>query len=143
VSREQVEQIIARVKADIRGEKKASKRKPSEADLLLPMHLAELDVFVKKEVRVCEERKWRFDFAERVIPIGRPRLAFEIEGGIWVQGRHSRGAGYQSDLDKYNTALVAGNWAVFRFSTNDVLSGKAKAFVKVWLDARQAKGRRT
>jgi hypothetical protein len=113
------------------------RRKATAADLLLPAHLKELDVFVKTKVRVCEDRKWEFDFAERVIPRGRSRLAFEIEGGIYIGGRHTRGVGYQRDLEKYNTATSLG-WILFRFSTQDVLSGKAKEFVREWLD-RQSK----
>lgn len=109
------------------------KRKQTAADLLLPKHLAELDIFVKREVRVCKEWRWRFDFAERVKPKHRPQIACEIDGGLWIQGRHSRGAGRQSDMDKINTALTLG-FCVFVFSPQDVLSGKAKEFIRLWLD---------
>jgi hypothetical protein len=115
----------------------AVKRKPTAADLLLPQHLKELEVFVVKEVFVCPWRKWRFDFAERIIPKKRPRLAFEIEGGIWIYGGHNRGKIYQENLDKYNTATQLG-WTLFRFSSQDVLSGKAKEFVREWLDRQKA-----
>jgi hypothetical protein len=134
VSREQVEQIIARVKADIRGEKKASKRKPSDAVLLFPQHMAELDVFVRREVRVCDDRRWKLDFAER--EVRRPRLAFEIEGGIWTSGRHARGKGMQDDMDKYNRAIIEG-FILFRFSSQDVLCGKAKETVRLWLNVNR------
>ncbi len=92
----------------------------SEAHLLMAHYLTELGVGFKTEYRFHEERKWRFDFA-----VPEHRVAVEIEGGIYVQGRHNRGKGYQSDLDKYNAATACG-WRVFRFSTQDVKSCKAK-----------------
>lgn len=55
-------------------------------------------------------------------------LAIEIEGGLFVQGRHSRGVGMQKDMDKYNAATMMG-YRVLRFSTTDVLRGRAKAFL--------------
>ena len=113
---------------------KPRKRGPTEADLLFPQHMAELDVFVRKEVRVCEDRRWKMDFAER--EVRRPRLAFEIEGGIWTAGRHSRGKGMQDDMDKYNRATIEG-FVLFRFSTQDVLSGKAKDTVRLWLNVNR------
>jgi len=94
-------------------------------------------VFVKAEVRVCPWRKWVFDFAERTIPKKRSRLAFEVEGGIWIYGGHNRGRTYQDNLDKYNTATQLG-WVLFRFSTADVLTGKAKEFVREWLNRQIA-----
>lgn len=103
----------------------------SEVSILLREHLRELDVFVHPEHKFHPTRKWRFDWAD--IP---NKVAFEIEGGIWIRGRHSRGAGYQGDLDKYNQAIVLG-WTCFRFSTEDVLTGKARQTVLDFLNARK------
>jgi hypothetical protein len=50
-------------------------------------------------------------------------LAIEIEGGIFIGGRHTRGRGYQDDLEKYNVATSLG-WRVFRFSLEDILRGR-------------------
>lgn len=71
------------------------------------------------EYRFDSARRWRFDFAWPDALI-----AVEVEGGLFSGGRHTRGAGYQADLDKYNAATLQG-WAVYRFSTNDVMSGDA------------------
>ena len=69
-------------------------------------------------------RKWRFDMA-----FMKDKVAVEVEGAIWVQGRHTRGSGFAKDMEKYNEATFYG-WKVLRFSTNDVKSGVALKFLK-------------
>lgn len=75
------------------------------------------------EYKFHTKRRWRFDFAWPIY-----KIAIECEGGTWIRGRHTRGLGYQKDLEKYNAAAAAG-WKVFRYSpamidniVNDVLS---------------------
>ena len=72
----------------------------------------------EREYRFCE-RKWKVDFA---FPMH--HLAVEIEGGTWTAGRHSRGAGYEKDLEKYNRLTLMG-WRLLRFTTQMVMSGEA------------------
>lgn len=62
---------------------------------------------------------YRFDFAWPD-----KKLAVECEGGIWHQGRHTRGAGFEADCRKYNTAVING-WAVLRFTAGMVRSFEA------------------
>lgn len=57
-------------------------------------------------------RKWRFDIAWPKF-----RLALEVEGGLFVRGRHSRGAGILKDFEKYNAATVLG-WRILRTDPN-------------------------
>ena len=64
-------------------------------------------------------RRWRFDLA-----FLENKLAIEIEGGVWIRGRHTRGSGFISDIDKYNNAVLL-SWKVLRFTPNDVKVGKA------------------
>lgn len=71
----------------------------------------------EQEYRFHATRKWRFDFAWPDI-----KLAVEIEGGVYTQGRHTRGKGYEGDLEKYNEAAIDG-WTVLRFSTNQIKRG--------------------
>jgi very-short-patch-repair endonuclease len=63
---------------------------------------------LEKEFRFHSVRKWRADFAHL-----ESRTLIEIEGGIYVNGRHNRGAGFAADLEKYLEASLAG-WHVIR-----------------------------
>jgi len=71
--------------------------------------------FAKQKMK----RNWRADFCwpDR-------RLLVEIEGGVWAQGRHVRGAGFEKDIEKYNAAILLG-WKLLRFSSAMVKSGEA------------------
>ena len=68
-------------------------------------------------------RRWRFDFAwpDRW-------LAVEVDGGAWVPGggRHTRGAGFAADHDKFNRAALLG-WRVLRFTSRHLEDGSALA----------------
>lgn len=66
---------------------------------------------------------------------GVDKIAIEIEGGAWTRGRHTRGAGFIRDMEKYNHAALLG-WRVLRFTPQDVLTGKAIAFIKRVLDEK-------
>lgn len=72
-----------------------------------------------REHRFAAPRRWRFDFAwpERMV-------AVEVEGGTYVRGRHSRGAGFAADCEKYNTAVLLG-WRVLRVTPDQITSGQA------------------
>jgi hypothetical protein len=65
----------------------------------------------EKEYRFYSKRKWRFDFCFPSI-----KCAIEIEGGVWSNGRHTRGSGFIDDCEKYNMATALG-WSVFRCAT--------------------------
>lgn len=64
---------------------------------------------------VKQGRRWRFDFAHPDT-----WTAIEIEGGQWCGGRHTRGAGFAKDCEKYNEAQFQG-WTVFRL-TGDMIT---------------------
>ena len=73
----------------------------------------------EREHKFYPTRKWRFDFAwpEQM-------LAAECEGGIWTNGRHVRGLGFEKDCFKYNAAALEG-WAVLRFTSGMITTGNA------------------
>jgi len=51
-------------------------------------------------------RRWRFDYAWPAL-----RVALEIDGAVWTQGRHTRGSGRLADMEKFNAAATLG-WRV-------------------------------
>ena len=68
---------------------------------------------VVKEYKFHEVRKWRFDYAFPDV-----KVASEVDGAVWTQGRHTRGAGYLGDMEKLNTAASMG-WLVLRITPDD------------------------
>ena len=60
----------------------------------------------RTEYRFHPGRKWRFDFA--FTPY---QVALEVQGGIFVHGRHTRGAAMLKEWEKINAAAVLG-WRV-------------------------------
>lgn len=74
-------------------------------------------VIPEYEYRFHPSRKWRFDCAWR-----EHMIALEIEGGIWSQGRHTRGAGFLGDMEKYNAAVLLG-WRVIRTTPQTLVDG--------------------
>ncbi len=86
-----------------------------------------------REYRFHDVRKWRLDFAWPDY-----RFAVEVEGGGWVGGRHTRGAGFEADMVKYQTAMLDG-WTVYRCSPGLVKSGDAVKTIETML-AMLAKG---
>lgn len=75
------------------------------------------------EYRFDAVRKWRFDWCwpDRFV-------ALEQNGGVWSQGRHTRGSGYLRDLEKLNMAQLAG-WIVLQATPEQV----AKGSILPWL----------
>lgn len=65
----------------------------------------------EKEYKFHPSRLWRFDYANP-----KYKIAIEIEGGLFIQGRHIRGKGYINDMIKYNEAQKLG-WKLLRYST--------------------------
>jgi very-short-patch-repair endonuclease len=85
-----------------------------------------------REHYFAKPRRWRFDAAWPSL-----KLAVEIEGGTWVNGRHNRGAGFEADLEKYNHAGLLG-WTVLRFSGTAVRSGDAARTTTLALNMKAA-----
>lgn len=81
------------------------------------------------EFKFHPHRRWRFDWALPALSV-----AVEVEGGAWIGGRHTRGAGFERDLEKYAEALILG-WVVLRVTPKMIADGRAVT----WL-ARLLKG---
>jgi hypothetical protein len=76
------------------------------------------------EHRFAPPRMWRFD---RSWPAH--KVAVEIEGGTWTNGRHSRGEGFEADCEKYNEAALGG-WIVLRVTPRMVDDGRALRLIE-------------
>ncbi|MEM4217565.1 MAG: hypothetical protein QXZ09_06050 [Candidatus Methanomethylicaceae archaeon] len=77
-----------------------------------------------EEYRFVPGRRWRFDLAwpDR-------RLFVEIDGGIWINGRHVRGSGWIQDAAKFNRAAIMG-WRGLHVTPDQVRSGEALRLIK-------------
>lgn len=82
----------------------------------------------KREYKFHATRKFRFDFAWIDC-----KLAVEIEGGVWIGGRHTRGTGYVSDMHKYNLASCDG-WRVLRFTPQQIKKVDTYLMIKQCLE---------
>lgn len=69
---------------------------------------------VESQYRFHPKRRWRFDFA---IPFH--KIAIEINGGVWSNGRHSRGSGLVKEYEKMRAAAVL-HWYVFAYDTKSI-----------------------
>lgn len=84
----------------------------------LPQPVAE-HAFAKSE-----GRKFRFDWAWES-----HLVALEVEGGVWIQGRHNRASGFLADLGKYNLAAALG-WRVVRVTPQQLLTNYTAQLLK-------------
>ena len=87
--------------------------KGEEAFALL---LKSYKIAFEREFKFHPSRRWRFDF---LIHPKEYKIAIEIEGGVYTQGRHTRGSGFVKDMEKYNSATILG-YRVLRYSTQQI-----------------------
>jgi len=107
---------------------------PLEQRFLLSLTARRL-ALPEREMVFDTERAWRFDFAWT-----EAMLAVEVEGGAFSaynggRSRHTDGAGYAQDCDKYNRAGELG-WTVLRYTDAQIDSGDGAAQVERVLVAR-------
>lgn len=81
----------------------------------------------EREHRFHPTRMWRFDHAWPS-----HKLALEVQGGLFVHGRHSRGAALLGEHEKLNTAAILG-WRVLFTTPRDVRNGQATLLVALAL----------
>jgi very-short-patch-repair endonuclease len=91
----------------------------SKAEDDFAFHLRAVGIDAVRQYRFAPPRKWLADFA-----ILDESILIEIEGGVFVGGRHTRGTGYTNDIEKYNAATLDG-WRLLRFTTDHVNDGSA------------------
>lgn len=84
-------------------------------DVFTVLCFSDLHVECVKEFKFHPTRRWRFDYA-----IPEHKIAVEVEGGVWTNGRHTRPQGFLGDIEKYNTATLMG-WRVFRTTPTELV----------------------
>jgi very-short-patch-repair endonuclease len=121
----------------------------SEAEESLALHLRANGVEFEREYRFAADacggvgkglrarlvdaglKDWRADFA-----MIDDMLLVEVEGGGWSGGRHTRGAGFEGDLAKYDAAMRLG-YVVYRCSPAMVKTGRAIETIMALVELRQ------
>ena len=99
--------------------------KQSRGELILSTDLKNIGIpYPEVEYKFHPTRRWRFDFAWPD-----QKLAVEVEGGVFSNGRHSRGKGFTEDCVKYNQAVILG-WRVLRFTTSQITQNEAVDIIK-------------
>ena len=80
-----------------------------------------------REFRFAPPRRYRFDFAW--VP---QKVACEVQGAVWANGRHTRGAGAESDAEKLSLAAVGG-WRVLVVTGRHIENGSALTWIEAAL----------
>ena len=108
-------------------------KKPSELEETLWVHIRCMHgehgiPMPEREFMFHPQRRWRADFCwpEKM-------LIVEAEGGVWANGRHSRGKGFIADCTKYNEATLLG-YTVLRVTMEHIKSGQAIDWIMRFLE---------
>jgi len=91
------------------------------------MRMLHFDGGMQREYRFTPDRRWRFDFAWPDL-----KVALEVEGGAFINGRHNRGAAFEADCEKYNVATALG-WRVLRVTPRMVDDGRALNWIQLFV----------
>jgi len=113
-------------KAKSKAKSKEQARKLTE---LVEGYLTKLPKY-EKEIMFHPVRKWRFDYAWTDI-----KIALEIHGGVFTNGRHTRGKGFTEDKVKMNTAQLLG-WIVIEATTAHVKNGQMLTWITEAIELR-------
>ncbi len=79
------------------------------------------------EARFHSRRKWRIDYFWPEF-----RLAVEIQGGVFIKGRHVTGTGSVGDMEKFNHLTLCGI-RLLCFTPRQMKSGYATALIRALL----------
>lgn len=97
---------------------------------LLCWQLNNVGIPHEREHRFHDTRKWRFDIAFPVV-----KLAIEIDGGLFVDGGHSRGRARIKDMERDIAANLLG-WLVVRMPPEWIKPGTALAHIEQLIKVR-------
>ena len=115
----------------IKRRRNARKTPKSAKDVFTFLLHQRIGVECVREYRFHPTRQWRFDYA-----IPDLRIAIEIDGGIWINGRHNRASGYLGDMEKFNAAATLG-WVVLKFMPKEQYTAKALDLITLTVAERK------
>ena len=112
----------------------------SQAEILLAEQLRQAGIPFESEYRFAPPRRWRADFMVtegwmvrnshgQLVEMENGRILIEIDGGGYVAGRHSRGAGMEKDAEKQSAAAILG-YRVIRATPKQVEDGRCLQWIK-------------
>jgi len=124
----------------VKRETARAKREHWELALLAQLralHLPEPE----QQVLFHPTRRYRADFCYRP-----ERLLIEVQGGVWVSGRHNRASGYEADCRRTCEAMKHG-WRILPVTPAMIASGEAVTYVEaalqaIWQQKRNANTRK-
>lgn len=117
-------ELTNKVKKAPLAQKKKKITATDTSDMFTRLCQSQFGVECVKEYRFYQPRRWRYDYA-----IPKYKIAIEVEGGVWTQGRHTRPKGFLGDVEKYNTGTLLG-WRIFRTTPQKLLSGSTLLLIK-------------
>ena len=102
----------------------------STAELLLSVQLQQAGIPFRREHMFAKsmKRRWRADF-EVWKNHWDHAILVEIDGGGYVAGRHSRGAGMEKDAEKQSAAAILG-YRVIRATPKQVEDGRCLSWIR-------------
>ena len=100
-------------------------------DLFASLCKKETGVECVKEYKFHPVRKWRFDYA-----FVEKKVAVEVDGGVWIGGRHNRPLGYKNDMEKFNAAATMG-WLILKFTPDELYKNETFEMIKITLNIKK------
>jgi very-short-patch-repair endonuclease len=125
---------VSRV-VSVRHVRLASSVKMSRSRVTVVPNLVQQCRWAKLPATVTEHRfhplrQWKFDLA-----FVDAQLAVEVDGGGFVEGRHTRGRGLEKDAEKFAEAAILG-WTVLRVTPRQVRHWQALGWIERWFSSR-------
>jgi hypothetical protein len=108
----------------------------SQAETLLEVQLEQAGIPFVREFRFGQ-RRHRADFLIQEIRWDEAGILIEVEGGTWIEGRHSRGKGFEDDCEKQALAVIAG-YRYLRCTTSQVDDGSCLSWIRQALGVEAA-----
>ena len=92
----------------------------------------ELAAHLERHTDLRPRREYKFSSHDYKVDFAfmRQRLAIEIEGGVWTNGRHTRGSGFIRDIEKYNALTLAG-WRLLRYTPQMIADDPLKVIAEI------------